>query len=130
MLGRRLHCKDAEVAKRLQTRGDFLSLWSGYRDRRQSMMPAAMIQRRSPLRRQCHGGLRGERNERERLLPSESWRHNGKVSSCGKKRCRVGPRLGGHFAPFGAKRNPEWRSPGFPPANALPEPDWTDHLRL
>src|SRR6267154_2093222 len=109
MLGGRLHCKDAEVAKHLQTRGDFLSLWFVYRDCRQSMMPATMIQTRLPRRRQCHGRLRGEGNERERLLPSESWRHNGKVSSCGKKRCRVWPRLNGDFTSLGAKRNPEWR---------------------
>src|SRR6266480_1500519 len=130
VLGSRLHCKGAEVAKHLQTRGDFLSVRFVCRDRRQSVMPAAMIQRRLPLRRQCHGCLRRERNERERLLPSESWRHNGKVCTGRKKRCRVGPRLNRYFTALGAKRNAKWRSPGFPPANALPEPDRVDHLRL
>lgn len=60
----------------------------------------------------------------------ESRRHDRKVSSCGKERCRVGPRLDGYFAPLGTKRNAEWRSSGLAPANALPEPDWTDHLGL
>src|SRR6266480_4943031 len=130
VLGSRLQREGAEVAKLLQTLGDFLSVRFVYRDSRQSLMPAAMIQRRLPLRRQCHGCLRRGRNERERFLPSEPWRHDRQVCSGRKKRCRVGPRLNGHFAALGAKRNAEWRSPGLPPANALPEPDWTDRLGL
>src|SRR5437660_3871971 len=130
MLGRRLQCKGAEVAQILETHRDFLSLRFIYRDCRQSVTPAAMIQRWSPLRGQGHGCLRREGNERERLLPSESRRHNRKGCPGRKKRCRVWPRLNGYFAVLGTKRNAERRSPGFPPANALPEPDWTDHLRL
>ena len=130
MLRSRLQCKGAEVAKLLQTLGDFLSVRFVYRDSRQSVMPAAMIQRRLPLRRQCRGCLRREGNERERLLPSEPWRHDRKVYSGRKKRCQVGPRLNGYLAALGAKRNAERRSPGLPPANALPEPDRTDHLGL
>src|SRR6267154_1405492 len=129
MLGGRLQCKGAELAQVLETYRDFLSLRFIYRDCRQAVTPAAMIQRRSSLRRQCRRSLRGEGNERERFAPAESWRHNGKVSSCRKKRCRVGPRLNGHFVVLGTKRNAERRSSGLPPANALPEPDWTDNLR-
>src|SRR6266571_8220446 len=85
MLGSRLQREGAEVAKLLQTLGDFLSVRFVYRDSRQSVMPAAMIQRRLPLRRQCHGCLRRGRNERERFLPSEPWRHDRKVCSGRKK---------------------------------------------
>src|SRR5437660_10842543 len=130
MLGGRLQCKGAELAQVLETYRDFLSLRFIYRDCRQSVMPAAMLQGRSPLRRQCRRCLRCEGNERERLAPLESWRHNGKVCSSRKKRRQVGPRLNGDFAVLGPKRNAEWRSPGLPPANALPEPDRTDNLRL
>src|SRR6266513_911896 len=130
MFGSRLQREGAEVAKLLQTLGDFLCVRFVYRDSRQSVMPSAMIQRRLPLRRQCRGCLRRERNERERFLPSEPWRHDRKVWTCRKKRGRVGPRLNGYFAALGAKRNAEWRSAGRPPANALPEHDRTDHLGL
>src|SRR5258708_38674542 len=63
-------------------------------------------------------------------MPHERRRHDRDISALRQERRIVRPGFDRNLAFVGAERDAKWRSPGFPPANALPKSERTDDLRL
>ena len=120
MLGSRLQSEDAKVAKHAETLGKSWSFRAAHRNPGQSPVFATMLERRLALGWQCYWRLRREGKENKRLVPLEPRRHDREVSALREKRRFVRPGFDRNLAVLGAERDAKWRSPGFPPANALP----------
>src|SRR5258708_8640945 len=63
-------------------------------------------------------------------MPHERRRHDRDISALRQERRIVRPGFDRNLAFLGAERDAKWRSPGFPPATALPKSERTDDLRL
>src|SRR6266850_1838352 len=130
MLGSRLQSENAKVANHAETRGRSRCLRATHRNPAQSPVFATMFERRLTLGWQCHGRLRREGKKNKRLVPHKLGRHDGAIGAPREERRIVRQSFDRNLAVLGAKRDAKRRSPGFPPANALPKSERTDDFRL